>query len=218
VQITCKLSFSGLSFTGPHEASPHRPCARSAELKRAWLCSYLIAGLGRSAMRSAFFLRALFTEWRVKSEEWRTKLHEHLRALSKNPFLVHVWNTWACYIKNLLMQTCKQANKKARVQIVRLLYFADLHGGYKQIGPFRFFVVVPLHRQKTKTRSAATGVFRAATECGCGPTKGSEFPTRDGGQSKTAAKPPLSCRWVAKCGCGCKEKVKGNERRITKDE
>ena len=52
------------------------------------------------------------------------------------------------------MQTCKQANKKARVQIVRLLYFADLHGGYKQIGPFRFFVVVPLHRQKTKTRSA----------------------------------------------------------------
>ena len=125
--------------------------------------------------------------------------------LSKNPFLVHVWNTWACYIKNLLVQTCKQANKKARVQIVRLLYFADLHGGYKQIGPFRFFVVVPLHRQKTKTRSAATGVFRAATECGCGPTKGSEFPTRDGGQSKIAAKPPLSCRWVAKCGCGCKD-------------
>ena len=36
-------------------------------------------------------------------------------------------------------------------KIVRLLYFTDLHSGYKQIGTFRFFIVVSLHRQTGMT-------------------------------------------------------------------
>ena len=37
----------------------------------------------------------------------------------------------------------------------------------------------------------ATGVFREATECGFGPTKGSESPIRDGGQGQGRG-PPLN--------------------------
>lgn len=35
-------------------------------------------------------------------------------------------------------------------EIVRFLYHSDLHGDYKKSANFRFFYVVPLHRQ-TKT-------------------------------------------------------------------
>ena len=32
-----------------------------------------------------------------------------------------------------------------------MLYFTDLHMGYKKIGQFRFFIVVPLQRQTGMT-------------------------------------------------------------------
>ena len=36
--------------------------------------------------------------------------------------------------------------------------------------------------------NGATGVFRAATECGCGPTKGSESPLATEGKTEGGAK------------------------------
>ena len=40
--------------------------------------------------------------------------------------------------------------RKPPNQFLRLLYFADLHGGYKKIATFAFFLVVSLHKKSLK--------------------------------------------------------------------
>ena len=59
--------------------------------------------------------------------------------------------------------------------------------------------------------NGATEVFRAATECGCGPTKGSESPLATEGKTEGGAKTIVSmteqfyAEWneaILKMGCG----------------
>ena len=45
----------------------------------------------------------------------------------------------------------------------------------------KMFGVLVVAQGNNSLPPRATGVFRGATGCGSGPTKGSEFPTRDGG-------------------------------------
>ena len=45
----------------------------------------------------------------------------------------------------------KRENAKTANQILRLLYFTDLHRGYKKSCALAFFSVVPLHRQTGMT-------------------------------------------------------------------
>ena len=75
------------------------------------------------------------------------------------------------------------------MQFLRLLYFADLHRGYKQICALAFFCVVPLHRQ-TKTTGQRTCFFRPSFD--------------------------FCSTFVRQMVFECQKKIKGNERRITK--